>query len=326
MNGPSAPTNAHVSRRRVLEWAIPAAAVAVVIIGPLLVWDRLPDPMATHWGLGGRPDGAMPRIADLLVLALGTVLVGFSPLLATRLRMPRSQARILVAAATGGSTLFAVLRVVTLRANLEATSWESAGDFGAATFAAAFAAAVVAAAVGVWAAGDRPDHQPPTTTTTPVEAVRGQTLVWTGQATGRMGTVVPVALLGAAAVAGWLAPAAARPMLMIVLPVVALALTTLGQARVTIGRRGMTVSLGWLGWPRLSVPAADIARVTVEDVAPMAYGGWGLRAVPGATAVVIRSGPAIRIERTSGRVFVVTVDDAARGAGVLAATAEAAST
>ena len=48
--------------RRAAEVTLPAVAVAVVAVAPLLVWSRLPDPMAVHWGLTGTPDGAAPRL------------------------------------------------------------------------------------------------------------------------------------------------------------------------------------------------------------------------------------------------------------------------
>ncbi len=65
------------------------------------------------------------------------------------------------------------------------------------------------------------------------------------------------------------------------------------------------------------MPIADVAEVRVEMAEPMSYGGWGLRVVPGATAVMIRRGDAIRVERHFRRALIITVDDAAQGAGVL---------
>lgn len=312
------------SWRRGAEWAIPLLAVGVALLLPLLVWGRLPEPMAVHWDTSGTPDGSLPRIVDLLVMAGATAAVGLAPLLATRLRMPRSQARILVAVATGGSGLLATLRVLSVRANLDVAQWEAAGQLGGTTMLLTFVLAVLLGAGGAWLAGDRPDHQPPSHPVPPAEVVTGQAVVWSGRATGRLGVVTPSVLLAAAALGAWLVPGDARTVLIVVLPIVALALTTLGQAQVTIGPRGIAVGLGWLGWPRLRVPVEEVADVTVEDVQPMAYGGWGLRLVPKVTAVVIRRGEGIRVERPDGRTLVVTVDDAARGAGVLLAHRDAA--
>lgn len=52
------------------------------------------------------------------------------------------------------------------------------------------------------------------------------------------------------------------------------------------------------------------------------FGGWGLRWAPGGGfGVVLRSGPGIRITRTNGKTFSVTVDDAETGAALLTALA-----
>ena len=58
-------------------------------------------------------------------------------------------------------------------------------------------------------------------------------------------------------------------------------------------------------------------RAEVEQVNPMAYGGWGYRLRPGVRAVVTRGGEALRLVRTGKADLVLTVDDAATGAGVI---------
>ena len=49
----------------------------------------------------------------------------------------------------------------------------------------------------------------------------------------------------------------------------------------------------------------------------MSYGGWGYRVRPGVRAIVIRGGEGLRIGRTNKADLVVTVDDAATGAGLV---------
>jgi hypothetical protein len=179
--------------------------------------------------------------------------------------------------------------------------------------------AALAALVGVWLAGDRPDHQ---RSTRPVDAVTvkaGEAVVWTGGTSSRLGGVVAAVLVLVAGMGAWLIPGPGRIVFVAAICLAAMAMTLMGQCRVTIGPRGMTVRLGWLGWPRLSVPIEYVAEVMVEDIDPLTYGGWGIRAVPGATGVIIRAGEGIRVERTNGRALVVAVDDAAVGAGVLLA-------
>ena len=92
----------------------------------------------------------------------------------------------------------------------------------------------------------------------------------------------------------------------------------LGSARVTVDRHGLTVALGLLGRPRVHVPAEDVASATTADVAPMRFGGWGYRVVPGGRGIIVRGGPALVVTRRSGRRLTVTVDDPGTAAGLLA--------
>ncbi len=147
---------------RVGEQALPVLAVGTALVAPVLVWNRLPDPVATHWGLGGRPDGSMPRVLDLLLLAAATVLIAVGPLVAARFPMPRSQARLLAAVAGFGSVLLASVRIAAVRANLDASTWERAGSLTGTTILAALGAGLVAGAIGWAAASSRPDLAPPT--------------------------------------------------------------------------------------------------------------------------------------------------------------------
>jgi hypothetical protein len=83
----------------------------------------------------------------------------------------------------------------------------------------------------------------------------------------------------------------------------------------------------WLLAVPLLVPAAVVAAAArlvpvpapSGRVDPMTWGGWGYRWVPTrhATAAVVRRVPGLRLDRTDGRVFVVTVDDADRAAGLV---------
>ncbi len=74
-----------------------------------------------------------------------------------------------------------------------------------------------------------------------------------------------------------------------------------------------------VGLPRVHIALADIARAEAVLVSPMGeFGGWGLRWAPGSGfGVVLRTGPGIRVTRTNGKIFTVTVDDAESGAALL---------
>lgn len=303
---------------RIGEELLPNLAVLVTLVAPLSVWNRLPDPVASHWSLSGVPDASLPRVADTAILCVAAAAAAYAPIVAARFPMPRAQARLLVGAAGFGSVLLAGVRIASVRANLDAPTWEAASGLSGWAVLVALTAAVVAGLLGALAAGSRPDLPPPATRTPDRVAVApGEAVVWVGGASGRTPVVASLVLLVGAVLGVLFAPPEPRTALVVVLPLVTLAVAAFGQVRVTIGPRGLTAACGWLGWPRLRVPIEDVADVVVEDVAPMSYGGWGLRQVPGATAVVVRRGEGLRIERRGGRAFVVTVDDAARAAGVL---------
>lgn len=312
------------SWRRRAELLLPTLAVAAAVATPLAVWSRLPEPMAVHWSLSGVPDGAAPRLLDVLLLGAVTAALGFGPLVAARTAMPRWSARVLIATSSGGSALFLVLRGASLQANLDAASWQAAGSFGIRHLGVALLAAASGAAVGAWLAADRPDHATVTAEVAPAEVRPGEAVVWTGRAANRAGTFSALALLLAAAVAVWLVPAPGRNVVLLVLPLAAVAMSSLAQVTVTVGPRAVVARLGWFGWPRLRVPIGEVEGVHLETVEPTSYGGWGLRWTPTATGVVIRRGPGIRIDRRGTRALVVTVDDAEVGAAVLLAHLQAA--
>jgi len=105
----------------------------------------------------------------------------------------------------------------------------------------------------------------------------------------------------------------------------ALILTTVvttAQFVVTASPRGLVIRSA-LGWPRFSVPIAEVASAGVAQVDPLAdFGGWGLRWVIGPAGkgrwgLVTRRGPGLEVVRHDGRSVVVTIDDAGTAAAVL---------
>ena len=91
------------------------------------------------------------------------------------------------------------------------------------------------------------------------------------------------------------------------------------RIRVSVGPQGLVARTGPFGLVRFAAPLEEIAGVHAEVVDPLAYGGWGLRVLPGIRGLVVRRGPGLRVERRDAATLVVTVDDAAAAAGVLEA-------
>lgn len=85
----------------------------------------------------------------------------------------------------------------------------------------------------------------------------------------------------------------------------------------TVDLDGLSTTFGPWKWPTKRIRLDDIAAADAIELAPMKWGGWGYRWMPGRTATVIRKGPAIRVEKTNGKTYAVTVDEATYGAEVL---------
>lgn len=95
-------------------------------------------------------------------------------------------------------------------------------------------------------------------------------------------------------------------------------LVVMGRWQVEVDHTGVTVS-PLISWPRTRVPLDEVIQAEVVPVSPLGdFGGWGYRVGrEGAVGIVVRSGEALKVQRTGGRVLVVTVDDAATGAALL---------
>lgn len=305
-------------RPRPAELVLPLAAVAVAALLPFAYADVLPDPVATHWGWRGVPDGSMPRVVDHLLLAVMTAVVALGPLWGAA-RADRGSARVLVGVANGGAATFGVLRWWSLEANAGAADWSVAAAIGWGEMALTLTAALAAGLVGAWLARGRPDHPPVTRTVAPTTIAADDTVVWVGRQTAGPALVVPIVVV----VAGVTMIAVVPGIELLPTLVLASALILAGAAllvftrvAVAVSERGVDVRLG-PGRPHVMVPLADVTSVAVQHVEPMTFGGWGYRVVPGVRAVVIRRGEGLRIGRRGRPDLVVTIDGADDAAAVL---------
>ncbi|CAM5469554.1 hypothetical protein SABIM44S_02691 [Streptomyces abikoensis] len=92
------------------------------------------------------------------------------------------------------------------------------------------------------------------------------------------------------------------------------ALVITGAVRVTVTDEDVTVHAVALPLVRRRIPHVRIRQASARLSRPMELGGWGYRWMPGQTAVSLRAGDALWLELTSGKFFVVTVDDAGEAA------------
>ncbi|MGL5810059.1 MAG: hypothetical protein ACRCYQ_08950 [Nocardioides sp.] len=97
---------------------------------------------------------------------------------------------------------------------------------------------------------------------------------------------------------------------------VLLEMLTASSVRATAGPQGLTVHWGVLGWPRMHYQPAEIAEAHVVQV-PWWLVTFGFWWTPWRTTCTIRSGPALRLALTSGRIVTVSVPDPAAAVAAL---------
>jgi hypothetical protein len=302
----------------------PLLAAAASIVGMLLTPD-LPETLAVHWGFDGSVDrtdglGSYIGIVAGLVAGFTAGAIGFS---VTPLREGTS--RLFVRSVIGMATWFGVF--ISLAMYLGVQTQRGVTDVESlpvstlvVPLAIGFGVAVVVAAVMVLLAPDVPVLKRPTTETT-LELADGEEAYWASTVRSPRGFVfVPIGFVTLIVV---LFTVLGLPVWLTVLVALPLAsLVTMVAWRVVVDRRGLTVT-GLLGFPRFHVPLENVASATSTVVnAFTEFGGWGVRlGRSGGWGVIVRTGEAIEVDRHKGAPFVVTVDDAATGAGLLTSLA-----
>ncbi|WP_062521311.1 DUF1648 domain-containing protein [Demequina silvatica] len=302
--------------------------VAAVVI-ELAVMGDVPDPVATHWG-GDGPDGfsstAFVPVMTALVGGVLPLVLGMSGLRSLRRGERGFVLRLMPAIALGLAVLMGVLMAGTL---LIQRGLADAADAPSIlpTLTIGLIAAAAAGAAGWWVQPRHEERRPAAVVAEPLSRAPGERTVWLGRAEMRPAALAAViggvAVATVAAIATWVAGDAAVAWIVtgvaVLLAVLAASFTVF---HVRVDAAGLTVRSA-ARLIRLRVPASDVASAAATHVSGLAqYGGYGIRQVPGATAVVLRSGAALEVVRRSGRRFVVTVDDPATAAAVLAAVAE----
>ncbi|MGW1743529.1 hypothetical protein ACWCPQ_32550 [Nocardia sp. NPDC001965] len=285
--------------------------------------NRLPDPLATHFGPDGA-DGFTGRVPAVFVsagLGIGlAVLFAAIVIVSSRTNKPVRRPdtpvdpiRLLIGSAWGISGFLGVLMSASALANLDATDPAQVTLSGWA-FPIAGAAGLLCGAVGWIVAPPSPITGAAPESAEPLALGRTERVSWSRRTTSPWMLMTGAVTLLMGVAVGFVV----HPLTGVMLAVTGALLAHLALVRVTVDQRGLTVGIGPLGRPRWRLRPADIATVAADDISPVQYGGYGIRLIPGSTAVVLRGGPGIVVTRRSGRRFVVSVDDAETGAGVLA--------
>lgn len=312
-------------RTRILLVAVVVPAV-IALGGALLIvlaLPDLPDPVAIHWGASGAPDGFGPAWPSLLLLVVLVLAYSAFALVAARGKGLSIVQRLVVAT----SPFLSVLLTVTLAGSL----WmqrgldDAAAAPGVELLLLGGTLGGLALGVGAWfvlPAATPLDDTRVTPETLPLGAT--ERAVWMQRmepsgvlAVFAVGTLALVTVVGVVS----LALSAPLPVTLVygaLLLVIALLVAATLFWRVRVTEEGLEVRSA-VGIPRFRIPLADVESASLVEVEPVRdFGGWGLRwGGPGRFGVVTRRGDGVEVRRRSGRVFVVTVDDARTGAALL---------
>ncbi|PKQ30602.1 MAG: hypothetical protein CVT62_12885 [Actinobacteria bacterium HGW-Actinobacteria-2] len=314
----------HRGRLTVLALILPLAVLVVALGVAIALLPQLPNPVATHWGPSGTPDGFGSPIETLVMLTV--IVVAFSVgmwALGFFLGSSASTRRLSVFFALWFAAALSGLLVGSLvmqRGLSDASQAPGIGlplglSFGFATVLGALAAALMP--------GDA--HQP---TTTPVPADAERLPLGPGEQVAWVRTVEPPhltwligggAVLAMAAIGlGLLGATTVGFTFGITMALLTLAFSLFSRWTVTIDREGLRAHTV-LPRPRTVVPLDEVESAEVAEVRPLPdFGGWGYRIdSTGRVGIVVRAGEAILIHRTGGRQLLVTVDDATTGAALL---------
>lgn len=296
---------------------LPSATIAVL----LSWWDELPDPIASHWGASGEPNGFTSPSGVLTWMTGFGIAVAAAALggaLARSASVVRSLAP-LIAGIGAFLQVFLLATVAPQRGVPDAGAVPLPGwAFGWGVSAGAAGGLITLALLPRWTSTPPAGLMP----AQPREPGGDDGEVWT-----RVVVIAAPAVVVATSVTLLMVVLALATDAWWMVLVAALLVLTIGAmfaVGVVVDGSGLRVG-GPLGWPRVRIGIDDITAVATAEVhALRAFGGWGYRMafagpMAGAKGFVLRSGTAIAVTRRSGAVEVVVVDDAATGAALLEA-------
>ncbi|MEN3535718.1 DUF1648 domain-containing protein [Microbispora sp. ZYX-F-249] len=305
----------------IAAWTVLVAAVLVAV--PLAFADRLPDPLATHWGSSEGPDGSMsPTAFMLLLIGMWAVVAGIGAVAAARGRhLARRVTRAWFCAGLAWAGGFMVTtQAVTIAANLDRGHWTRAQDVSW-QVAVVLVAPIALGALGWLAGRPGPDVPAPSPETGRlIDLDPGRRPVWVSTTTARWAGWLALASLAAAVVVAGVALYGLFPGgwgAVLPLALAGVIGTVLSSVSVRVVPEALTVSVGPLRWPSRRVRLERVERAWAEERYPTQVGGWGLRGLPGRATIMIRGGECLVVRYVSGGELAITVDDAATGAALV---------
>ncbi|MCF6475461.1 DUF1648 domain-containing protein [Nonomuraea sp. MG754425] len=301
-------------------WLLVAAAL---LLAPLALRDRLPDPMATHWGTTGSvPDGSSSLtgfVITIQVIWAGLWVLFF--LLGRQARVRRPARMTFSACVFGTGVLMLSVAASTLSVNLDAATWRDA-LLPAWHIPVALAATAATMALAAYLVSEPADDPRAESQARPQLRLNpGQRAVWVSRVVNPWLTVAMFGALVVTVVTVALAStgAAGDPVRVILPLAVILLLAGLVSMAVSVRVRDdlITIGFGPLGWPARRIPLSKVESAWSEQRQPGEVGGWGFRGLPGNATIMLRGGECLVLGYRSGGRLAISVDDAERGASLI---------
>lgn len=312
----------HAAARRAALIAtiwIPLAIVVVSEAVLIAVGATGRSQLIVHWGASGNRYGPWWTY-PVIVAAIGPPVIAFIGFFIARATRMAGMNAWMPAIAMGVTVFHAVgmgVGSVVLNASPLAPALPLAGGLVLA----------IAGALLTWRL--LPREAPATTNVEPADTLPikpGEVAAWTERVELPAWFISLIAAIAALLIAlglTLLLTARSHPWPIFIVPAVLLTvLLATGQFDISAGPRGF-LARSALGWPRLTIPIADLARAGVVQIDPMAdFGGWGIRWVIGPNGkgrwgIVTRRGTGLEVVRQDGRSILVTVEDAGTAAAIL---------
>ncbi|MGC4092858.1 MAG: hypothetical protein QM756_34235 [Polyangiaceae bacterium] len=281
-------------------------ALLALPLSLLATWQHLPDPLAVRWSFAGNPLGSHSKLGYLALLS--ALCLVCASVMREALRRPSAGA---LGAGLSVATTLLFAHALVLRLNWDRQSFHDAGRL---TWP--FLLGLLAAPLCVALIARRLTPNVASASSAALELAAGERAYWTGRAENAW------LRLAALAAACWAALSAfqAHWHTALLVAIVALLAEACSSVRVSVDEHRVTLHFGSLGWLRQRFALSRVHAASALELRPLQHGGWGYRGsllLFGRAAVVVRSGPALRLALDVGRTLTVSVDDATTAAKLI---------
>ncbi|WP_329045872.1 DUF1648 domain-containing protein [Streptomyces sp. NBC_01422] len=293
--------------------AVPYAVATAAYAGVFLAnEDRLPGRIATHFSTGGGADDYMSRDGALWFGCALLVGLGLLFTVLTLVSKESAGSRLNSAVGVGTAVTVGYPLILTVLVN---TDVQDPADVHLPLWhvAVLLVAGLATGALAWWlmGPGPRPEPAPPAPS---LPLAEGEAVAWSRTMMSRVLLITAMAVTLVGAVTLVFGPWQAGLVPLVLGPVCA----AFAGVRVTVDRRGLTVTSTVLPRPRLALPLGSIVGADSVEVDPVGeFGGWGYRIRPNRRGVLLRSGEALSVRTATGREYVVTIDDSTTAAALL---------